>query len=191
MLRTTTIFSLGLTLLLAVSANSTTAETQCRAFFFRDFFLDPWQIQEAPSQPESASESDAASTQESTPVTLTTPNTAVATEAREQEITFPIWSILLLALATLLFIRGITLPLWPASGRPGAERQHTLRAKRKKLRQLQKTYRLREQTAEFRQALKEALGLPPGATDQDISRALHDCNSETMSIPNNDYHRFR
>lgn len=189
--RVTTIFSFGLILLLAGSANSAPAETECREFFFQDFFLDPWRIPAENPPPESASEGESVNISLLPVAALTTPSAAIAAEAQEQETTFPLWSILFLGLAIIVFSRAITLPLWSTSGRVVANRKHALRAKRKKVRRLQKTYRLREQTTQFRQELKEALELPPGATDRDISRALQDCNSEIISTLNNDQNRFR
>ncbi len=192
MLRTIiTIWMLAGMPLLTLAENAP-PEKKCQAheFFFRDFFLDPWQSSESatPSQWDNQTEAEIKSETEEVPAPAIAPPTSP--DPQEPIAQAPSGSRILLLLA------GATLLLLIASGRLQqlAEKGNAWRlrwAKNRKLKRLRKKYHQQEEIPEFRQALKDALELPPGATDQDLLQALQEYGQEWTALLKTGYDRFR
>lgn len=181
---------LGLTLLLtAAEPTRRPAQNQAREFFFRDFYLDPWQIPEADPNHLNVAQNAPESSPDDPALTLTKPGAPVPSVPQQPSQPFPAGTILLLALAVLLAIKASILPLRQSGKSTPLFTRFTTRYM---IRRLQKKYHQHEHTPEFRQALKETLRLPPGATDQDIAQALQDCcNQELSAIIRDGHNRFR
>lgn len=186
MLRTATICALGLSLLLAVAESGRShGTTQAREFFFRDFFLDPWKMPagDPPAGQNTAPVETPADISAETPDTLATPAVPASST---QPLPEPgaNKTILLLTLSALLLITAGTLPWhWPGK---------LIRwSKRRQLHRLRKKYRQQEHSPAFYQELKATLGLPPGATDQDIAQALQFCSCELPAVLRHAHARFR
>jgi hypothetical protein len=185
MLRTATICALGLSLLLtAAEPDRSHGTKQAREFFFQDFFLDPWKMP-AGGPPAGPNAAPAES-----PASLAAPTAPANSWPPPPALPGPWWdaTILLLALAALLLITAGILPWhWSDQLTQGL----LLWRKRRQLHRLRQKYRQQEPSPACRQALKATLGLPPGATDQDIIQALQYCSYELPAVLRHAHDRFR